>query len=334
MILPYSVRLVCLCLEMLFLFNLATSALVMGLSGTVAKAAGRMRPQHAARWFLGLRLLPTTLSLLLIAALCVPSYLRYEQNTGSEGMGRFCIAAALMGLGLVLTSAVRGAFALVQSYRISRISRMPHGTQQVQPRRVADTDIWVTEGNAGEPLMALVGVFRPRVLVSRRLLQALTAPQLEAALRHERAHQVSQDNLKRLLMAVLPGVVPGMIRFKGGLTAVETQWERFAELAADDYAAGGRADRSIALAETLVKVARLRTYEVPMPLASSLSAADRQLAFRVERLMSVPCAAPLRNSRGALARRYLLLLSGLMCLLVILPKIFYPLYPLLESLLH
>jgi Zn-dependent protease with chaperone function len=334
MMLPYSVRLMCLCLEMLFLVNLAASALVLGLSGTVAKAAGRMNPHHAARWFLSLRLLPFTLSLLLTATLCVPSYLRYEQNTGREDLGLFCIAAALMGLGLVLTSVVRGALALVQGHRISRVSRMARGTQPMQPRRVADTEICVTEGNAGEPLMALVGVFRPRVLVSRRLLQALTAPQLEAALRHERAHQISQDNLKRLLMAVLPGIAPGMIRFKGGLAAVEAQWERFAELAADDYAAGGRADRSLALAETLVKVARLGNCAPPMPLASSLSAANRQLAFRVERLMSVPCGVPLRKSRGALAWRYLLLLSGMMGLLVMLPKIFSPLYPLLESLLH
>jgi hypothetical protein len=331
MSLPYSVRLMCLCLEMLFLVNLATSAIVLGLSGTVAKAAGRMNPHHAARWFLSLRLLPFSLSLLVLATLCVPSYLRYEQNTGSEDMGLFCIGAALLGLGLVVTSAVRGALALAQVYRISR---MCHGTEHLRTRRMVDAEICVTDEGMGAPLMALVGVFRPRVLVSRRLLQALTAPQLEAALRHERAHQISQDNLKRLLMAVLPGIAPGTIRFKGGLAGIEAQWERFAELAADDYAAGGRADRSIALAETLVKVARLGNCGAPMRLASSLSAADRQLAYRVERLMSVPCGVPLRNSRGTLAWRYLLLLSGMMGLLVMLPKIFYPLYPLLESLLH
>jgi len=326
MALPYSVRLVCLCLEMLFLVNLAASVLVLGLSGTVAKAASRMRPQHAARWFLSLRLLPFTLSLLVIAALCVPSYLRYEQNTGSEGMGLFCIACALMGLGLVLTSAIRGTLALAQGYRMSRMS---HGTQHVQTRRVADTEICVTEEATGAPLMALVGVLRPRLLVSCRLLQALTTPQLEAALRHERAHLLSRDNLKRLLMAVAPGMIP----FHGGFAAVEAHWERFAELAADDYAAGGRADRSIALAETLIKVARLGNLERPMPLASSLSATSQQLALRVERLMSVSSAAPL-NSRSPLAWRYLLLLSGMMGLLALLPKIFYPLYQMLESLLH
>jgi len=330
MSLPYSVRLICLCLEMLFLVNLAASVVVLGVSGTVAKASGRMRPQHAARWFLGLRLLPFSLSLLVIATLCVPSYLRYEQNTGSEDMGQFCIGAALLGLGLVVTSAVRGALALAQVYRISRISRISHATEHVRTRRLADADICVTEEGTGAPLMALVGVFRPRLLVSRRLLQALTAPQLEAALRHERAHRLSRDNLKRLLMAVTPGMLP----FKGGLSGVEAHWERFAELAADDYAAGGRADRSIALAETLIKVARLGNFERPMPLASSLSATDRQLALRVDRLMSVRSAAPLSNSSGRLAWRYLLLLSGMMGLLALLPKIFYPLYQMLESLLH
>lgn len=331
MTLPYSVRLVCLCLEVLFLLNLAASALVLGLAGTVAKAASRMRPQHAARWFLGLRLLPFTLSLLAIAALCVPSYLRYEQNTGSEDMGLFCIAVALMGLGLVLTLAVRGALALAQCYRMSRMS---HGTQPMHTLRVADTEICVTDEDTGAPLMALVGVFRPRMLVSRRLLQALTVPQMEAALRHERAHLLSRDNLKRLLMAVMPGIAPGVIAFKGGFAAVEAHWERFAELAADDYAAGGRADRRIALAETLVKVARLATFERPMPLASSLSATNQQLAIRVDRLMSAPSAAIQKKPRRPLAWRCLLLLSGMVGLLVLLPKMLYPLYGMLESLLH
>jgi Zn-dependent protease with chaperone function len=334
MTLPYSVRLVCLCLEVLFLVNLAAFVAVLGLSGAVAKAAGRMRPQHAARWFLGLRLLPFTLSLLVIATLCVPSYLRYEQNTGSEGMGLFCIACALMGLGLVLTSAVRGAVALSQGCRISRMWRISHGTEPIQTRRVADTEICVTEEDTGAPLMALVGVFRPRLLVSRRLLQALTVPQLEAALRHERAHLLSRDNLKRLLMAVAPGIAPGMVPCKGRLAAVEAHWERFAELAADDYAAGGRADRSIALAETLVKVARLGNSDRPMPLASSLASNNLQLALRVDRLMSLASAAPLQKSRRPLAWRYLLLLSGMVGLLAVLPKVFYPLYRLLESLLH
>jgi beta-lactamase regulating signal transducer with metallopeptidase domain len=331
MTLPYSVRLVCLCLEMLFLVNLAASVLAIGLSGTVAKAASRMCPQEAARWFLGLRLLPFTLSLLVIATLCVPSYLRYEQNTGSEGMGLFCIAAALMGLGLVFTAAVRGALALAQIYRMSRMSR---AMKPIQTRRVAGAEIWVTDEGTGAPLMALVGVFHPRLFISHRLVQTLTTAQMEAALRHERAHLLSRDNLKRLLMAVMPGIAPGMISFKGGLAAVEAHWELFAELAADDHAAGGRADRSIALAETLVKVARLGNFERPMPLASSLSASDRQLALRVDRLMSFPPAATPKKSSRPLAWRYLLLLCGMMGLLAVLPKILHPLYRLLESLLH
>jgi Zn-dependent protease with chaperone function len=313
---------------MFFLVNLTASFLVLGLSGTVAKAASRTHPQRAALWFLGLRLLPFTFSLLVIVILCVPSYLRYEQNTGSEDMGLFCIVAAVMGLGLLLTSAVRSTFALAQSYRMSR------GTRRIQLPRLAGVEVCVIEGDTCAPLMALVGIFRPRLLVSRRLLQVLTTSQLEAALRHERAHLLSRDNLKRLLMAVTPGIVPSVIPFKCGLAAVEAHWERFAELAADDYAAGGRADHSIALAETLVKVARLGNFERPMPLASSLSATNQQLALRVDRLMSVPSAAPLKKSRGPLALKYLLLPTGMMGLLVVLPKIYHPLYQLLESLLH
>jgi Zn-dependent protease with chaperone function len=284
-----------------------------------------MRPQNAARWFFALRFAPFTLALLVIATLCIPSYLRYEDNAGSEGLGLFCLATAFMGLGLLLTSVVRAAYALAQLRRAS------HDTRGKQTSSIADSEICVAEEDQpGDPLLALVGILRPRLIVSRRLLQALTKQQLEAALLHERAHLLSRDNLKRLLMAVTPGVLP----LFGGMASVEGHWQRFAELAADDYAAGGRADRSIALAETLIKVARLANFERPMPLASSLSASNRHLALRVDRLMAVPAARPAMQPHSPRVWRYLFVLFAITGSLAILPKVFYPLYHLLESLLH
>jgi hypothetical protein len=325
LIFPYSIRLICLCLEMIFLVNLTVSILVLVLSWLFFKAARRMRAKQAASLFFGLRLLPFGLSVLVVATLCIPSYLRYEQNTGSEGMGLFCLSTAWMGLALVLSALVRGGGALGQLRRISVALR------GMQTSCVAETEICVAdERRFGAPLMALVGVLRPRLLVSPQLLQALSTQQLEAALLHERGHQLSQDNLKRLLMAVTPCVLP----FVNVLATIERRWERFAELAADDYATEGRADRSIALAEALVHVARLSHFERRIPLASSLSAVNRDLALRVDRLLSMDAKLPQKGNRPLFAGKSLIPMILTIVLLAILSNFFHPLYELLESLLH
>jgi len=65
---------------------------------------------------------------------------------------------------------------------------------------------WVVDGPA--PCVMLAGVLRPRLVISRGVVAALSAEQLSAAIRHERAHGISRDNLKRLLVLLAPGILP------------------------------------------------------------------------------------------------------------------------------
>src|SRR6185295_19649787 len=88
--------------------------------------------------------------------------------------------------------------------------------------------VWILDSPA--PLFALVGVFGSSVAISTRVMNALPAGPLAAALRHEEAHRVSRDNLKRLLLLLAPGLLPGL----HGFYALERNWARFAEWAADD----------------------------------------------------------------------------------------------------
>jgi circadian clock protein KaiB len=55
------------------------------------------------------------------------------------------------------------------------------------------------------PIMALVGVVRPRLLITQPVLDALTEEELSAAVAHELGHRRALDNLKRLCESHLAG---------------------------------------------------------------------------------------------------------------------------------
>jgi Zn-dependent protease with chaperone function len=326
MTLPYSLRLVCLCLQSLFLVNVAMTIACIGIAGSATRAASTMRPANAARLFLTLRLLPFATALLIVVGLCIPSYLRYEQNTGTEATGWFCLLAAVFGLGLCITTVSRCIHAILKLRSMSEAAKQ----LPTQLSALASTPLCIADPNTtGAPLLSLVGILKPRLIVSPRLLQTLSPEQFDAALAHEDAHLLSRDNLKRLLLAVAPGVLP----FAPGSRSIERQWQRYAELTADETASRGLPDRSIALAEALIHVARLANIEREMPFASSLAASHLELALRIDRLMTMgTIPAPLINRRRAWNR--VPFGFAFAALLALLPALFHPLYRLLETLLH
>jgi Zn-dependent protease with chaperone function len=323
MILEYSIRLVCICLASFFLIHLAAALLAVRLSPWVIGISARMRPQQAARLLLSLRLAPACLALCVVVALCVPSYLRYEQNGAAERVGVFCLVACVLGLSLGVISVGRGVYAVAHSFLLTR--RCPSVAAATAWSRVSIA----TEDVSGMPLLALIGVVRPRLILSRRVVEVLSPEQLEVALSHEQAHEVSRDNLKRLLVVLAPGVLP----FVNGFSGLEHEWERAIELAADDHATAGEVGRSVALAEALIRVARLSNSEAGVSLASSLCARNQDLASRVHRLLGLEAATAPWTRATAFPWKFSLVLLGL-SLLLLRPDVLYPVHGLLESLLH
>ena len=121
----------------------------------------------------------------------------------------------------------------------------------------------------------------PRLFLARAVLDGLTAGQLSAALLHERAHQKSHDNLKRLLLLLAPDALPWVSLTRN----LERTWARYAEWAADDGAVAGDSGRSLALAAAVVRVARMSPRTASVPLQSALTENPCQLASRVDRLL-------------------------------------------------
>ena len=276
MMTPYLLRLLCLSLAAFFVIHFTLGLMVTLATPFAVRAAKRMRARRAAQFLLALRLLPAGVALLLVAGLCVPSYLLLEQESSVEEVGVLCLAAAILAACLWSSSIARSIRAPARSVRHARdwerlgsFSRLPGANQ---PVCVVDSP---------KPLLALAGVLRTRLVISRTVTGVLLPQELHAALRHEEAHRASHDNLKRLLLLLSPGLLPGCYGFQ----ALERGWFRFTEWAADDDAVAGNPHLSLSLAAALVRIARIGGTPVTSPLAATFLADGRDLTARVDRLL-------------------------------------------------
>jgi hypothetical protein len=280
---PYVVRLISICLAAFFLIYLAAGLVVSFLTPFAVRIAERVRPARAARLLLALRLLPLGFAAVAVAGLCVPSYLWLEPAGTSEEVGLACLCAALLaGAGWVVSFA-RSWRAAARSLGYIRYCRSAGHRASLG---LESEPAWVVEG--GKPFLVLAGILQPRLMVSSGVVEALPAEQLAMALRHEHAHRVSRDNLKRLFLLLAPDILP----FWRAFAVLDRAWARFTEWAADDFAVAGDSARSLSLAAALVRVARMGACPQTPPLVTSLLADNHDLAQRVDRLLAqVPSAA-------------------------------------------
>ena len=287
MILPYAWRLLCLCLATFFLVHLALSLLMRALAPWILRRTERMGTRQpasaAALLLLAVRLFPPAFAIAFVVGLCLPSFLAYESERGAETAGAPFLAAAAFGASVWALSLARSVRALIRSQRC-----MPRGAATLAGGSEA---VWLWEGSM--PFVGLAGILRPRVIVSRSVTRALDANQLAAALRHEHAHRVAADNLKRLFLLLAPDALPGLPLFR----AVERSWARFVEWAADDMAVAQDVGRSVSLAEALVRVARLGATPQLSPIVSRFAPADEDVSTRVNRLLNGPPPVETRSRR-------------------------------------
>ena len=139
------------------------------------------------------------------------------------------------------------------------------------------------------PLVALIGLVRPRMLVARCVLEHCSTEEVRAIVAHERGHLERHDNLARAILALSPDVLV-WLPVADRLT---NAWHDAAEEAADDHAASLGELGRVTLAQALIRVARLAppgSSAVVVP-ASALYRGEN-LDRRVRRLLGPQAAAP------------------------------------------
>lgn len=275
--LPYSVRLLCLSLASFFLVNLVAGLLVSALAKFAGRVARRMRSRDGARFLFALRLAPVALGVFVVGCLCVPSYLWMEPEAINEPVGGLCLLAAGLAVLVWLLSTLRAARAVMRSRRYLLQCREGERVIGIPGERFAACVI-----RRREPLFATAGILRPRLMISECAIAAFPGEELASALRHERAHGESHDNLKHLLMLLVPDSLP----FVPAMRPLERAWAALAEWSADDRASAGSERRSVALASALIRAARLTASpHPPLDLVTPLLADAGDLSERVDRLL-------------------------------------------------
>jgi Zn-dependent protease with chaperone function len=156
------------------------------------------------------------------------------------------IVLALLGCSVL-------ALMLMRAARMWRMTRFMQLEWQKHARPVSalipGVPLYRIDINAS--LLAVTGIFRPKVFVSSAVADALSHAELSAALSHEIAHVRSHDNLKQLLMKLTAPPV-----WFSRARSMEQAWTRASEMAADENALAQGAS-ALELSSALIKVGRL-----------------------------------------------------------------------------
>jgi hypothetical protein len=208
----------------------------------------RVAQQSVAALLFGLRILPLVASAIITFVLVVPSFQRLEPRSAAENLGLMPFALGLCALLLIGYGCVQVVAAEISSTRV--VARWLEGARPLQ----TNVGSAVTFQSRREtPPLTLVGVRKPRILVSESAVSLLSHDELQIALKHELQHVKSRDNLKKLIFRCCP--FPGMAK-------LESAWSEASELAADDAAVSNPCD-AVDLAAALVKLSRLVPVEAP-----------------------------------------------------------------------
>jgi hypothetical protein len=145
-----------------------------------------------ANLLFGLRILPVAASTLITLGLVVPSFQLREPRSIEEDMGLMPLVLGLCALLLIAC----GVFRVVTAQ--TRTSRVVAHWMDSANRLSVETEVVTFCSRRDVPPLTLVGVCKPRVLVSESTVSLLSREELRISLKHEIAHVRSRDNLKKL----------------------------------------------------------------------------------------------------------------------------------------
>lgn len=254
-------------------FAIISGTATLAVAVVVRLLVRQARRRPASLW-LALRLFPTFAATVVVAGMFLPSYWLYEPREYTEGFQAALSAVALTAAAIVIAAIARGAAAWL---RVSR--RAAAWTSIARRVEVPGAAMTVFRFDTDAPIMALAGVFKPRLFISRSIMASLSGAELRVSIAHEVGHRRSCDNLKRLLQICAPDFLALSL-----MRDLERRWTAAAEHDADRRACDvpdAYAARC-ALAAAIVKVARLMPADsmISEPISALVDGSDIESRVR------------------------------------------------------
>ena len=211
--------------------NFAISLVVATVWRRLPAHHARVSPAARARQLVWLRACPSVGAALLALTVITPAFAIFEPERASEMAGPLVIVLALTALVQIGASTVMAAATLARTRAAAGAWLKSAVPLDVDPP--AGVPAYTIESPA--PIVALVGVFTPKLIAARTVIESCTTEELTAIVAHERGHLHARDNLKRWLMSCAPDA----LRWTPWHQEIAAQWHDAAEDAADDAATRG-----------------------------------------------------------------------------------------------
>jgi Zn-dependent protease with chaperone function len=274
----------CLALAALLTLNALASACAALVWRAAAPRVARRPAAERTRFLFTLRVFPLTLAALLAFTLVVPAYVFHEPANSGEVVGAKLALIAVLSAAGVLLALWRVMRTWLATRRLAR-----DWTRNAARVEVESLGLPAYRLRHRFPVIAVIGVFRPRLFIAEQVFEALTDGELAAAVGHERGHVEARDNLKR---ALLQAGQDALLLAPLGRSLLRA-WQRESEVAADEFAASEGPRVAVDLAAAIVKISRMIPVGARPTLpagAHLLGADDEGLAQRVRNLLRLASA--------------------------------------------
>ena len=235
-------------LATLLTINAVASLAAAALWRLIEKPMRRRSARTRAEVLFAMRVGPPVVAMISVAAFLIPSYLAYEPSATNEFVSKKLGALAIlsaMGVALAMSRGLRSWFATR--------SLLGKWLAEAKPIHVAGIDVPTFRIRHSFPIIAVVGLFRPRLFIAERVIESLSQEELTAAIAHECGHLAAHDNLRRTLIRACRD----MLAIVPCGRSIDRAWSENAEAAADEHAADRGSAVALNLASALIEIARM-----------------------------------------------------------------------------
>ena len=236
-----------LALATLLTVNAVASLAAAVLWRLIERPMRRCSARARAEVLFAMRIGPPAVALISVALL-IPSYIAYEPYSTNEFVSKKLGALAIL-------SAIGVALALSRGFRswLATRSLLRKWLNSATRIQLPEIDVPTFRISHPFPVIAVVGMFRPRLFIAERVIESLSQDEMVAAIAHEYGHLAARDNLKRSLLRVCRDAL--MIVPCG--RSIDRAWSENAEAAADEHAADRGSAVALNLASALIEIARM-----------------------------------------------------------------------------